>query len=327
MKAKKRIGIVGAAGYTGGELLRILYRHPQVELAFAQSESQAGKSVSEVHRDFAGELDLLFCSEIDWEAADLVFLCRGHGASKSLMEQHPAPSNVRIIDLSMDFRWQSGQPNGEQGFVYGLPELHPHAIRSAQRVANPGCFATAIQLALLPLAQAGELNSTYITGVTGSTGAGQQLQESLHFSWRANNISPYKALRHQHMGEIRASLERLQPRLPDLHFVPWRGDFTRGIFLSALCTYESGLKAAQQLYSDFFQTAAYTHLSPDPIDLKQVINTNKCLLHLEWEAGQLVIHCALDNLLKGAAGQAVQNMNLMFGWDETIGLQLKPIAF
>lgn len=327
MKAKKRIGIVGAAGYVGGELLRLLFRHPGVEIAFAQSGSHADQPISSVHRDLFGELSMTFCADFEWEAAELVFLCKGHGASRVLLETRPAPVTVLIIDLSMDFRWQSGQPNGEQGFVYGLPELHPFAIRSAQRVANPGCFATAIQLALLPLAQAGELNSTYITGVTGSTGAGQQLQAPLHFSWRSNNISPYKVLQHQHIGEVRASLERLQPSLPGLHFVPWRGDFTRGIFLSAVCAYENGLEAAQQLYSNYFQTAAFTHLSLDPIDLKQVLNTNKCLLHLEWEAGQLVIHCALDNLLKGAAGQAVQNMNLMFGWDETTGLQLKPIAF
>ena len=327
MESKIRVGILGAAGFTGGELLRLLLRHPGVECIMAQSESQAGKAISSVHRDLLGELDTPFAATIDVDSIDLLFLCKGHGASRAFLSENALPSRVRLIDLSMDFRWQPDQVTGELDFVYGLPELHKEKLVEAHRVANPGCFATAIQLALLPLAKAGCLKNTHLTGITGSTGAGQQWQDSLHFSWRANNISPYKSLTHQHLGEIQASLATLQSEVPPLYFIPWRGDFTRGIFVTAVTPYEGDLASAQDLFHKYYETAPFTHLSELPIDLKQVLNTNKCLLHLEVEAGQLVVHSALDNLLKGAAGQAVQNMNLMFGMEETTGLQLKPQAF
>lgn len=327
MKAKIRVGIQGAAGYTGGELLRLLLRHPGVEKIQAQSDSQADRPISSVHGDLVGELDGPFIASIDFETIDLLFLCKGHGASRAFLNEHQLPSRIRIIDLSMDFRWQPGQVGSELGFVYGLPELHKEKLVEAHRVANPGCFATAIQLALLPLAQAGCLKNTHLTGITGSTGAGQQWQDSVHFSWRANNISPYKSLTHQHLGEIKASLGTLQQEVPSLYFIPWRGNFTRGIFVTAVTPYEGDLASAQDLFHQYYRAEPFTHLSEQPIDLKQVVNTNKCLLHLELEAGQLVIHSTLDNLLKGASGQAVQNMNLLFGMEETTGLQLKPQAF
>jgi N-acetyl-gamma-glutamyl-phosphate reductase len=321
-----RIGILGSAGYTGGELLRILLHHPQAEIAFAHSHSNAGKPVASVHRDLVGDTDLVFSEKIQRDV-DVVFLCVGHGEARKLLLELDLPDSVRVIDLSQDFRLATKAALGSRRFVYGLPELQKSVIQTAQNIANPGCFATAIQLALLPLAQAGLLREAHVTGITGSTGAGQSLHATQHFAWRTNNISAYKTLTHQHLGEIRQSLGQLQTATPSLHFIPWRGDFARGIFASACVPFEGTLEEANALYRDFYQPHLFTHLSPEPIDLKQTVNTNKCLLFLEKEGGQLVVHSAIDNLLKGASGQAVQNMNLMFGLDEEAGLHLKATSF
>jgi N-acetyl-gamma-glutamyl-phosphate reductase len=315
-----RAGIIGGAGYTGGEMIRLLIRHPNVEIRFIHSKSNAGKPVYSAHEDLFGETTLVFNAE--WHSdIDVLFLCLGHGeAKKFLDETEDRFDGVLIVDLSQDFRLK------KEGnvFVYGLPELNREAIREAKAVANPGCFATAIQLGLLPLAKAGLLKDIYTTGITGSTGAGQALSTTGHFSWRANNIQAYKTLTHQHLSEVAQSLEQLQGSKPPVHFVPWRGDFTRGIFVS------SQLRCGEEvygLYEDYYRGDPFTHVSRTPISLKQVVNTNKCLIQLEQVGDQLVVHSVLDNLLKGASGQAVQNMNLLFGLDETTGLQLKPTAF
>lgn len=324
---KIRAGIIGAAGYTGGELIRLLLRHPQVNIAFAQSKSNAGKPVASVHRDLAGDTELLFSAGLETEA-DVLFLCAGHGEARAFLAANEVLAQTRLIDLSQDFRLSDTASFGPRQFVYGLPEYQRDAIRTAENIANPGCFATAIQLALLPLAQAGLLPAVHVTAITGATGGGQALQATQHFAWRANNISAYKTLTHQHLGEIRQSLRRLLNREPEpLHFIPWRGDFTRGIFASACLAHSGKLAEAMDLYRDFFRDHPFTHLSTEPIDLKQVVNTNKCLLFLEKVEDQLVVHSAIDNLLKGASGQAVQNMNLMFGLDETAGLHLKAVNF
>lgn len=322
-----RVGIIGGAGYTGGELLRLLLRHPQVELAFIHSKSNAGKPVALIHRDLTGETNLHFSAEYATDT-DVWFLCVGHGEARQLLQDTELPATLRLIDLSQDFRIAEHALFGERQFVYGLPELNKKAIVSAENIANPGCFATAIQLSLLPLAQAKVLQPVHVTGITGATGAGQSLQISQHFAWRANNISAYKTLNHQHVAEIRQTLGQLmeQPAAA-LHFIPWRGDFARGIFSSACTTFEGTLEDANALFETFYREHPFTHLSPEPIDLKQVVNTNKCLLFLEKQADQLVIHAAIDNLLKGAVGQAVQNMNLMFGLEEACGLQLKAAYF
>jgi N-acetyl-gamma-glutamyl-phosphate reductase len=321
----KRItaGIVGAAGYTGGETIRLLLNHSQVDLVFVQSRSQAGKHVAEVHPDLAGDTTLHFTDE--WRAADVLFLCMGHGESKNWLATNQVPVTTRLIDLGNDFRL--GESVAGRAFVYGLPELQRDKIKAASNIANPGCFATAIQLSLLPLAQAGLLGEAHTTGITGSTGAGQKLQDTTHFTWRANNISAYKTLTHQHLAEIKRSLQSLQSALPAIHFIPWRGDFTRGIFTSTVLKTAAGLNENRQLFQNYYQSHPFTHVLDRMIDLKQVINTNKCLLFLEQEGDQLVIHSALDNLLKGASGQAVQNMNLMFGWNETTGLALKSLGY
>lgn len=322
-----KVGIMGAAGYTGGELLRILLPHPQVELAFAHSKSNAGNPIASIHRDLSGDTDMRFSSDHQADA-DVWFLCVGHGEARTLLESTTVPDHVRIIDLSHDFRLAAHAKHAQRSFTYGLTELNRELIRSSSNIANPGCFATAIQLSLLPLAQAGVLQTVHVTGITGATGAGQSLQTSLHFPWRANNISAYKTLTHQHLGEIGQSLAQISGKeAPPVHFIPWRGDFTRGIFSSACTTFEGSLEEAREMYAGFYASHPFTHLSSDPIDLKQVVNTNKCLLFLEKQGNQLVIHAAIDNLLKGAAGQAVQNMNLMFGLDETCGLQLKANFF
>lgn len=321
-----RIGILGSAGYTGGELIRLLLQHPKVEITFAHSNSNAGKPIASVHRDLVGDTDLCFSADFQ-HGVDLVFLCVGHGEARKLLAEIGLPNTVKIIDLSQDFRLEANAAFGERRFVYGLPELQKATIQQSSNIANPGCFATAIQLALLPLAQAGWLHETHVTGITGSTGAGQSLHATQHFAWRTNNISAYKTLTHQHLGEIRQSLGHWQERVPPVHFIPWRGDFARGIFASACVPFEGSLDDAIALYTGYYQDHPFTHLSPEPIDLKQVVNTNKCLLYLEKIDNQLVIHSAIDNLLKGASGQAVQNMNLMFGWEETAGLQLKASNF
>jgi N-acetyl-gamma-glutamyl-phosphate reductase len=308
-----KAGIIGGAGYTGGETVRLLLNHPFVELTFVQSRSQAGKFLYETHSDLVGETELKFSSEVD-DSVDVIFLCLGHGESKKLLAEKPL--KAKLIDLGNDFRLSDAE-----GFVYGLPEFQREKIKGASKVANPGCFATTIQLGLLPLA--GKLKDVYSTGITGSTGAGQKLQDTTHFTWRANNISAYKTLTHQHMGEINRTLGTKD----QIHFVPWRGDFTRGIFVSSVMTSTDSLESLNKLYKDFYKTHPFTHVSDSMIDLKQVVNTNKCLIFLEKEGDKLVVHSALDNLLKGASGQAVQNMNLMFGLKEDAGLRLKSTVF
>jgi N-acetyl-gamma-glutamyl-phosphate reductase len=320
-------GIIGAAGYTGGELIRLLLRHPNVEIRFAHSKSNAGNAIHSIHRDLLGETDLHFAADMHLNDLDVLFLCLGHGEARKTLATLDIPAQVRIIDLSQDFRLSADAAFGDRTFVYGLPELQRETIQTAQNVANPGCFATAIQLALLPLAKAGVLEAAHVTGITGATGAGQSLQASLHFPWRANNISAYKTLQHQHLHEIKQSLTQLQPGSKAVHFIPWRGDFTRGIFVSCSTAFEGTAAEAQTLYSEYYKKEPFTHFSEAPIDLKQVLNTNKCLLQTEYVDGQLVIHAVIDNLLKGASGQAVQNMNLLFGIDEKAGLLLKPINF
>ena len=320
-----RAGIIGGAGYTGGEMIRLLINHPAVDIRFIHSKSNAGKPVSDIHEDLMGETALVFDAEWHGEV-DVVFLCLGHGESKKFMDESGSVfEGVLIIDLSQDFRLK-GAGNT---FVYGLPELNREEIRGAQAVANPGCFATAIQLGLLPLAKAGLLGDVYTTGITGSTGAGQGLSPTGHFSWRANNIQAYKSLTHQHMKEVGQSLKQLQPggAGPSVHFTPWRGDFTRGIFVSSQLRVEKEPAEVLSLFEDFYRPHPFTIVSRSPISLKQVVNTNKCLIQLEQVGHQLVVHSALDNLLKGASGQAVQNMNLLFGLEETAGLRLKANAF
>jgi N-acetyl-gamma-glutamyl-phosphate reductase len=324
-----RAGIIGGAGYTGGETIRLLINHPAVDIRFIHSKSNAGRPVATIHEDLAGDTELTFDAE--WHSEiDVVFLCLGHGeAKKFLAEAGNSFDGVLIIDLSQDFRIK-GEGNN---FVYGLPELNREAIREAKAIANPGCFATAIQLGLLPLAQAGLLGDVYTTGITGSTGAGQGLSPTSHFSWRANNIQAYKTLTHQHLKEITQSLvqagggKRSGGEGPKVHFTPWRGDFTRGIFISSQLHCEKDPQELLALYEDFYRTHPFTIVSHSPISLKQVVNTNKCLIQLEQVDQTLVVHSALDNLLKGAAGQAVQNMNLLFGLEETAGLKLKANAF
>jgi N-acetyl-gamma-glutamyl-phosphate reductase len=325
MKHKIRAGIIGGAGYTGGETIRLLLNHPNVELAFVHSRSNAGNPLHAAHPDLIGETGLKFTDRLNYEV-DVIFLCLGHGESKKFLHEHQIKKTIKVIDLSHDFRL--GVAIDGREFVYGLPELNRDKIRSTDNIANPGCFATAIELGLLPLAKAGMLKDVYTTGITGSTGAGQKLQDTTHFTWRANNISAYKTLTHQHLKEINQSLKQLQSSYNEsLHFVPWRGDFTRGIFVSSLITTEKSLDELKQLYKDFYKGAAFTFVTDDVVDLKQVVNTNKAVIGLEKEGDKLVVHSAIDNLLKGASGQAVQNMNLMFGIEETAGLKLKSIAF
>jgi N-acetyl-gamma-glutamyl-phosphate reductase len=322
---KIKAGIIGGAGYTGGETLRLLINHPGVTVTYVHSRSHAGKPVHTVHADLIGETDLNFSDSISSDV-DVLFLCMGHGESKKFLQEHVINSSVKIIDLGNDFRL--GDSAAGRSFIYGLPELNRESIRFAQHVANPGCFATAIQLGLLPLASKGLLKEVYTTGITGSTGAGQKLQDTTHFTWRANNISAYKALTHQHVPEINQSLKQLQPTFEGrVNFVPWRGDFTRGIFVSSLVESEKLLDELNQLYKQFYKGHPFTHVSDTMIDLKQVVNTNKCLIYLEKEGNKLVVHSAIDNLLKGASGQAVQNMNIMFGLDESLGLKLKGNVF
>jgi N-acetyl-gamma-glutamyl-phosphate reductase len=329
MATKKNIraGIIGGAGYTGGELIRLLIHHPYVSLSFINSRSNAGKPVYAVHQDLLGDSKLKFTGELSNDI-DVLFLCVGHGEAKQFLEENEVAEKVRIIDLSQDFRLHPNSKIQNRQFVYGLPELNKKKIRTARNIANPGCFATGIQLGLLPLAQAGLLEDIYTTGITGSTGAGQGLTATSHFSWRANNIQAYKTLTHQHLGEIGESLKQLQPKGNiDLSFVPWRGDFTRGIFISSQITCDWKVGKLVQLYEDFYANQAFTRLSQEVIFLKQVVNTNKCVIQLEKVGTKLVIHSIIDNLLKGASGQAVQNMNLMFGIDECAGLNLKASMF
>lgn len=325
MTKKIKAGIIGGAGYTGGETIRLLIHHPAVELAFVHSRSNAGNPLHAVHADLLGDTTLTFSDTLSHDV-DVVFLCLGHGESRKFLQEHVLPAHIRVIDLSQDFRL--GETVHDRTFVYGLPELNHAAIRQASNIANPGCFATAIELGLLPLAQQGLLSTVHTTGITGSTGAGQKLQDTTHFTWRANNISAYKTLTHQHLKEIRRSLKQLQPTFDaPVHFVPWRGDFTRGIYVSSVIATTKSLEENLQIYQHYYSGHAFTHVSTSAIDLKQVVNTNKCLISLEQEGEMLVVHSAIDNLLKGASGQAVHNMNLMFGLDERAGLNLKSIVF
>lgn len=324
---KINVGIVGGAGYTGGELLRVLLRHPQVHINFVHSNSSAGQLVSAVHTDLLGDTELVFTNNLI-DNVDILFLCVGHSEASQFLVNHSIATTTKIIDLSQDFRCAPSQQQGSRNFIYGLPELNKKAIQSAHNIANPGCFATAIQLGLLPLAAKGILQQVYTTGITGSTGAGQALVATSHFSWRAANIQPYKTLEHQHLNEIHQSLEQLQGhQKASVHFVPWRGDFTRGIFISSVLETSLSKEELQSIYTHYYAAHPFTHFSTTPIHLKQVVNTNKCLIHIEQKENKIVVHSAIDNLLKGAVGQAVQNMNLMMGFDETAGLHLKASNF
>ncbi len=344
-KGTIQAGIIGGAGYTGGELIRILLNHPDTEISFAFSRSNAGKYIHEIHGDLIGETDIRFSDSISLlekgntlSDCIVLFLCLGHGEAKNYLEDNIINDKIKIIDLSQDFRLNLQPATGKRQFVYGLPELNKEKIRSAQNVANPGCFATAIQLGLLPLAKAGLLKEIYTTGITGSTGAGQNLSSTSHFSWRANNIQAYKTLTHQHLNEVYQSLNLLQSTFPvspsddgdnegGVRFVPWRGDFTRGIFISSQLVCDVSEKGLNDLYEEYYSGHPFTFLSKEPISLKQVVNTNKCVIQVEKAGRNLAVHSAIDNLLKGASGQAVQNMNLMFGLNETTGLKFKANYF
>ena len=319
-----KVGILGAAGYTGGELIRLLLNHPEAEIVFANSESNAGNLVSDVHEGLIGDTDLKFTDEMPFDQVDVVFFCFGHGKSEQFLKEHSIPASVKIIDLAQDFRIK-----GDHDYVYGLPEINKAAIQQAQHVANPGCFATAIQVALLPAAKMGLLKKDVaVNAITGSTGAGQKPGATTHFSWRNNNLSIYKAFTHQHLAEIKQSLVQVQGSLDaDIDFIPYRGDFARGIFCTAVIKTQTEGSDIVAAYKDFYKEAAFTHYSDKAIDLKQVVNTNKALVHVDCFEGKVLVTSAIDNLLKGAVGQAVQNMNIMFGLDESSGLRLKASAF
>lgn len=336
-----KIGILGAAGYTGGELIRILLNHPEAEIVFANSESNAGNLVSDVHEGLIGDTDLCFTDQMPFDKVDVVFFCFGHGKSEAFLKEHTIPDNVKIIDLAQDFRIK-----GNHDYVYGLPEIYRLEIAACKHLANPGCFATCIQEGLLPLAKAGLLTQDVaVNAITGSTGAGQKPGATTHFSWRNNNFSVYKLFTHQHLHEICQTLNDLRPasapRAVDtldegydadgitIDFIPYRGDFARGIFCTEVVTCDKAPDpdAVVELYKNFFKDAAFTHYSDKPLDLKQVVNTNKALVHVEVFGKKIVVTSIIDNLLKGAVGQAVQNMNIMFGLDEKAGLNLKATAF
>lgn len=320
-----RIGIIGGAGYTAGELLRVLLNHPQAEVVFVNSSSNAGNAVTEVHSGLIGECSLVFTDALPVDQVDVLFLCSAHGDSKKFLDENKVPAWVKIIDLSTDFR----EARPDHDFVYGLPEMNKAEISKALHLANPGCFATCIQLALLPLAANNLLKAEiHVNAITGSTGAGVKPSSTSHFSWRNDNISVYKAFNHQHLHEIGQSLRDLQAGFSqDINFIPVRGDFARGIFASVYTDFEGSLEEAEKLYQDYYKDAAFTFVSKKNVDLKQVVNTNKCVLHLEKHGKKLLVLSVIDNLLKGASGQAVHNMNLMFGLDEKTGLGLKPVAF
>lgn len=318
-----RAGIIGGAGYTSGELVRILVNHPEVELCFVASESNAGNLLSDVHDGILGDTDMCFCRDFSLADVDVLFMCGAHGRSRAFWQEHRAPEGLKIIDLAQDFRDES------DGYVYGLPELNAERIRKADKVANPGCFATAIQLALLPLAAQGLLEGDVcITAITGSTGAGVKPGSTTHFSWRNNNISVYKVFEHQHLAEISRSVRSLQPKFNgSIDFVPVRGDFARGIFVTAVCPCAYSTELPPDIFRQFYKGAAFTFVSDNPLSLKQVVNTNKCIVNVERFDRKYVVTCVIDNLLKGASGQAVQNMNLMFGLEQDTGLKLKASAF
>ena len=322
-----QVGVVGGAGYTGGELLRLLVNHPNVEINFVYSSTRSGQPISNTHPDLVGILDMSFSAELNPEI-DLLFLCMGHGNSATFLHEHPVNDNTKIIDLSNDFRLAADRNFMGRSFVYGLPEVNLHQIKSAQAIANPGCFATAIQLALVPLAAAKKLqHDVHINAITGSTGAGAVPSATSHFSWRNNNISYYKPFVHQHLGEIGETLTKAQESASTLHFLPIRGDFTRGIFATAYTSFDGSLKDAYTLYESYYKDSPFTVITKNTLALKQVVNTNRCLVHLHKHEGQLLVTSIIDNLLKGASGQAVENMNLMFGWEQSTGLNLKSTTF
>ena len=320
-----KVGILGAAGYTGGELIRLLLNHPEAEIVFANSESNAGNLISDVHEGLIGETDLKFTDQMPFEEVDVVFFCFGHGKSEAFLKEHVIPAQVKIIDLAQDFRIAA--PTHD--YIYGLPEINKAEIAKAQHVANPGCFATCIQLGLLPAAKMGLLQyDVAVNAITGSTGAGQKPGSTTHFSWRNNNLSIYKPFTHQHLAEIRQSLKQVQGHLDvDIDFIPYRGDFARGIFCTEVIRTKADAEEIIAGYKTFYKDTAFTHYTDHSLDLKQVVNTNKCLVHIDIFENKVLVTSCIDNLLKGAVGQAVQNMNIMFGLDETAGLRLKASAF
>lgn len=320
-----RIGIIGGAGYTAGELCRILLNHPEAEIVFVNSESNAGNLLAEVHEGLYGETDMRFTDQLPFDQVDVVFFCFGHGKSTKFLAEHYIPADVRIIDLAQDFRLESD----DNDYIYGLPELNHSKIQNALHVANPGCFATCLQLGLLPLAEAGLLHGdVMVNAITGSTGAGVKPGATTHFSWRSGNMSIYKAFEHQHVPEIKQSLRQLQPSFDsEIDFIPYRGDFPRGIFATEVIKCDAPIDEIEGYYHDFYSEAPFTFYIDKPVDLKQVVNTNKCLIHCEKYGNKLLITSCIDNLLKGAVGQAVQNMNIMFGVEESLGLKLKPTGF
>mgnify|MGYP006178838379 CR=1 FL=1 len=324
----KTVGIIGGAGYTAGELIRLLIHHPKVNIDFVYSTSNAGNPVHKIHQDLNGETDLLFTNTLNTNV-DVLFLCLGHGNSKSFLSENKFASHTKIIDLSNDFRLTKDAVFEDKEFIYGLPELNLEAIKKAQYIANPGCFATAIQLALLPLADAKKLtNDVHINAVTGATGAGTSLSETTHFAWRDNNFSYYKPFTHQHLGEINQTLQQLQNGYADeVIFMPFRGNFSRGIFASIYTHFEGTIEEAKNIYKTYYKDAVFTTVSDNEIHMKQAVNTNKCLVHLHKHGNKLLISSVIDNLTKGASGQAIHNMNLMFGWPENEGLKLKANYF
>lgn len=323
-----QVGIIGGAGYTAGELIRLLLQHPETTINFVYSTSNAGNKIANIHQDLVGSTELTFTNTIN-ENIDVLFLCLGHGNSKKFLEARTFSDHTKIIDLGNDFRLKADNTFQRKEFVYGLPELQKTAIQGASYIANPGCFATAIQLGLLPLADANLLqDDVHINAVTGATGAGTSLSATTHFTWRDNNFSYYKPFTHQHLGEINQTLDTLQSSFnSEVLFLPNRGDFSRGIYATLYTRFEGSLKEAQQLYADYYKNAVFTHIADNDLHLKQVVNTNKCLIHLHKHEDKLLITSIIDNLLKGASGQAVQNMNLMFGFKEDTGLQLKATYF
>ncbi|CEJ70066.1 N-acetyl-gamma-glutamyl-phosphate reductase [Chryseobacterium oranimense G311] len=319
----KKVGIVGANGYTGSELVRVLAFHPNVTLSFLYSRSNSGTKISDLYPDLTAVCEQVLTDKT--EEVDILFLCLPHKESQNWLTQNPVKDETLVIDLGNDFRLDGNF--GNRNFIYGLPEINKKNLAGAKSIANPGCFATAIQLALLPLAEKGLLDEVYTTGITGSTGAGQSLQPTTHFTWRNDNISAYKTLTHQHVDEILQQLVSFNHKDVSLNFVPWRGDFTRGIFTSSTIKTDLIFSNIHQLYQDFYENEPFVKVSENAIDLKQVVNTNRCVIHIEKNGNAAVIHSAIDNLLKGASGQAVQNMNIAMGWEENLGLNLKPIAF
>jgi N-acetyl-gamma-glutamyl-phosphate reductase len=322
-----RAGIIGGSGYTGGELIRILLHHLKVEIDFIYSTTRAGKNISSAHPDLLGVTNLKFTAEVNL-AVDVVFLCLGHGNSTTFLKEHKFSEDTKIIDLSNDFRLENDAVLDDKNFIYGLPELNKEAIKKGKYIANPGCFATAIQLALLPLAKHNLLQAdVHVNAVTGSTGAGISPTDTSHFSWRNNNVSWYKPFTHQHLGEINESLHSFKNDVGEVYFIPYRGNFTRGILATAYTKFDKSLAEAISLYNDFYKDAMFTQISEEEISLKQVVNTNQCHIHLHKHNDTLLITSAIDNLLKGASGQAVQNMNLIFGFEEKMGLNLKAGVF